>query len=430
MRNPFLLLFFIALLPGCAMQAHLAETGGMATYDGVSAAYPGDAQFLATTAALELARRYPPAKTSLALVKTKTSFSQHLESALREQGFSITGPDSSSGVRVGYTLDVLRDKAPPTCYLQVRTSDGSSFGTVRELTNMASLETKGEAPGKESISASSSVESFSLSDEPAATAPVTLASPPASASEAASVAPTAPELAASPSSDAGVPLRTKGTAARIAKRNRIAAAEFCRLNNVKPDTVLQVGRRVYLHAPAPMPVTASAPQATLPVGAGDRQPKSLAVQTASSVPIPVPSAAFAKPYEPAPAPETVPARPSDPAPIPPATAAPVPASPVQEALAEYAPSVGLGEDFSSAVSTPSWNIEPGSLHVQLETWALRAHYQLIWKAMHDFEMEARAKFNGEFVGAIQQLFAGLHRSGHALRVTVYQGNNVIEVAED
>lgn len=410
MRHLFLLLFLLTLLQGCAMQAHRAETGGMAAYDGVSEAYPGDAQFLANTAALELARRYPPARTSLTLVKTKTSFSQYLESALREQGFSITALDSSSGVRVGYTLDVLRDQTPPTCYLQVRTSDGGSFGTVRELTKMASLEIKGEAPGK----ASSFVESFPLPDESTAIAPVTLASPPAFASEAAPVTTTTPELAASPGSDAGVPLRAKGTAAKIAKRNRIAVTDFCRLNNVKPDTVLQVGWRVYLHAPAPMPVTASTPQAPRPVGAGDRQPKPLVVQTPSPAPAPASSAASAKPSELAPAP----------------TVAPVPASPVQEALAELAPSAGLDADVSSAVSTPNWNIEPGSLHAQLETWALRAQYQLIWKATHDFEMEARAKFNGEFVGVIQQLFAGLHRGGHALRVTVYQGNNVIEVAED
>ena len=61
---------------------------------------------------------------------------------------------------------------------------------------------------------------------------------------------------------------------------------------------------------------------------------------------------------------------------------------------------------------------------------MRAHYQLIWKAQHDFDLEARADFEGDFEAAIKQLFAGLHRSGHALRVTLYRGNNVLEVAED
>ena len=32
--------------------------------------------------------------------------------------------------------------------------------------------------------------------------------------------------------------------------------------------------------------------------------------------------------------------------------------------------------------------------------------------------------------AVKDLFTGLQRGGHALRVTIYQGNNVVEVAED
>ena len=49
---------------------------------------------------------------------------------------------------------------------------------------------------------------------------------------------------------------------------------------------------------------------------------------------------------------------------------------------------------------------------------------------HDFDLEAMATFDGDFVAAIKQLFLGLHRSGNALRVTVYQSNKVVEVAED
>jgi len=101
-----------------------------------------------------------------------------------------------------------------------------------------------------------------------------------------------------------------------------------------------------------------------------------------------------------------------------------------EALAELAPSQGNSDAAPSAVPAPSWISEPGSLHSQLDSWAIKAQYQLVWKAKHDFELEARAKFDGDFVGAIKQLFSGLHRGGNPLRVTVYQGNNVVEVAED
>ncbi|MFZ5425401.1 MAG: TcpQ domain-containing protein, partial [Thermodesulfobacteriota bacterium] len=83
-----------------------------------------------------------------------------------------------------------------------------------------------------------------------------------------------------------------------------------------------------------------------------------------------------------------------------------------------------------AVPAPTWSVNPGGLHAQLESWSSKAQYQLVWKAKHDFELETNANFSGDFVSAIKQLFAGLHRGGHALRVTVYQGNNVIEVAED
>ena len=86
--------------------------------------------------------------------------------------------------------------------------------------------------------------------------------------------------------------------------------------------------------------------------------------------------------------------------------------------------------MAPAVPMPTWTINPGSLHAQLESWSFKAQYQLVWKAKHDFELETKANFSGDFVVAIKQLFAGLHRGGHALRVTVYQGNNVIEVAED
>ena len=77
-----------------------------------------------------------------------------------------------------------------------------------------------------------------------------------------------------------------------------------------------------------------------------------------------------------------------------------------------------------------WSLSPGSLCAQLQTWADRGGYQLVWKASHDLNMEVRANFRGGFLEALRQLFQGLHKSGNALRVTIYTANHVIEIAED
>ena len=49
---------------------------------------------------------------------------------------------------------------------------------------------------------------------------------------------------------------------------------------------------------------------------------------------------------------------------------------------------------------------------------------------YDLNMEVRANFRGGFLEALRQLFQGLHKSGNALRVTIYTANHVIEIAED
>jgi hypothetical protein len=78
---------------------------------------------------------------------------------------------------------------------------------------------------------------------------------------------------------------------------------------------------------------------------------------------------------------------------------------------------------------PEWLLTPGSLHVQLEGWAGRAGYQLVWNADTDLDMQSRASFRGNFVAAITQLFEGLHAAGFPLRATLYPANNVLEVSD-
>ena len=97
-------------------------------------------------------------------------------------------------------------------------------------------------------------------------------------------------------------------------------------------------------------------------------------------------------------------------------AAPIPTSPAVTIVAE-------------PVSLPEWQLSQGSLRTQLDVWANRASYQLIWNADTDLDMQSRATFRGNFVAAVTQLFEGLHAAGFPLRATFYPSNNVLEVSD-
>lgn len=434
MRQIFPLLL-VLLLQGCVMQVRQTDTSGMATYDGVSADFPGDAQFLAAMAAGELGHRYPPGRTTLFLASTKTAFGQELESALRQQGFAVSQHSAPAGIKVGYTLDVLRDESPPTtCYLQVRTSDGQTFGQVRTL-SMASLDVT--APSQ--IPSQPPLESSTLPDEPTPTPPPVQPHPERLMPSSRVEGKPAPVPVASLTRTDGVPVRIKATAARIAKRNRVPVADFCRWNNVEPETIMESGRRVYLRGDAVASASPVKAEAAPPATSKERPAKTLESSSpapiAAPVPLPAQTSTSSASLSEVKTPVSAPVKPVVPASVPegaPPASSSAPASPVQEALADLAPKGSEAEPSSMApaVPMPTWTINPGSLHAQLESWSFKAQYQLVWKAKHDFELETKANFSGDFVVAIKQLFAGLHRGGHALRVTVYQGNNVIEVAED
>lgn len=97
--------------------------------------------------------------------------------------------------------------------------------------------------------------------------------------------------------------------------------------------------------------------------------------------------------------------------------------------------------FSSAVSSaapvrtepasaPRWEVDKGRmLREQMTDWAASANYNLIWNAQNDYELRGSATFQGEFIDAVKTLFAALQANGLALRVTIYQGNKVMEVSE-
>lgn len=109
--------------------------------------------------------------------------------------------------------------------------------------------------------------------------------------------------------------------------------------------------------------------------------------------------------------------------------APVPAV-AEEVSAEPPAVIETVSVSAEPVSLPSWQVERGRmLREQMENWAAQAPYTLIWSAQNDYEMQSSATFSGVFIEAVKNLFAALASNGVALRVTIYQGNNVMEVSE-
>ena len=81
------------------------------------------------------------------------------------------------------------------------------------------------------------------------------------------------------------------------------------------------------------------------------------------------------------------------------------------------------------VSLPEWHLSQGSLRTQLDVWANRASWQLVWNADTDLDMQSRATCRGNFVAAVTQLFEGLHAAGFPLRAIFYPANSVLEVSD-
>lgn len=79
---------------------------------------------------------------------------------------------------------------------------------------------------------------------------------------------------------------------------------------------------------------------------------------------------------------------------------------------------------------PTWDIQAGTtLREQLRSWADNAGYSLVWEPQSNYELRNPASFTGSFEDAVRALFQALASDGLALRVTIYQGNNVIRVQE-
>lgn len=411
----------LLLLTGCAgFPFHGSrEVSGVQTADALSETWPADAERFASQAALELSRRYPAGQTGLSLVTVPGQFGTSLEDQLRGHGFAIFPSDSSSGLRIGYVLDEIIGEITPTGYLQIRTSDGTAFSMIRKL--MGGLPSTTAAPAA----------SVSAPEEPVPGTPVV--TPPARTPEPAPAVKEVPLPEAPQTPVPQTPTAHKEKTSGDSRMMPIITAVRTVIP-VKWQYSIQGTELRQKQVPYPKNIPwrkalmdmATATDSTVDINAKARlvtfTPKgtpsapALANSTAPSQPesplVATALADAAATSKSAPATTNTLETPATPQ----VEAAPIPASPAVTIVAE-------------PVSLPEWHLSQGSLRTQLDVWASRASWQLIWNADTDLDMQSRATFRGNFVAAVTQLFEGLHAAGFPLRATFYPSNNVLEVSD-
>lgn len=404
------LLLCLFCAAGCVM--HKSVSG---SFDGLSATYSGDARILAERTADELGRRHAPAHTAVALDRAPGIFGDVLEQKLRANGFAL----GSSGLGVSYRLDVLDAEGSPTLgYVRVACTDGQLFSFTREIFKGT------EAPLPTTVRPvreERQLESRPLPESVPQPAPANVLT-----------AQTATPEASAPSVRKYTVKKT-GTAAAVARRCDIPVRDFCRWNQVGSNAVLEKGYEVYLSEPPAglIPVAATVP---VPAGASE-EPSAATTPAPMPEPVSLPSRAQTSPALRLEKPQ-----PGEPVAYTPVAVSMPAAQPIAEAPVAVSASTPAPSTSSSsmpvaaieAVPVPKalWEIQKGSmLRVQMEGWAAVAGYSLIWNAQNDYEMRSYATFSGEFIDAVKNFFAALQANGLALRVTIYQGNKVMEVSE-
>lgn len=414
-------------LTGCALRG-THEVAGVKTADALSETYPADAERFATQAALELSRRYPAGQTGLSLVTVPGIFGSALEGNLRGYGFAILPAESVSGVKVGYLIDEVAGELMPTGYLQIATSDGTGFSMVRKLIGGLPSASAPQAPviptpvsaPEEPVLGTPVVQPETRSPAAPAVAQTALHEPTASAPQKAA-APTPPSSpkGSRASNEKMMPIITAvRTIIPVGWQYSIQGTELRQAQVPYPNNIPWRKALMDIATATDSPVTIDGnaklvsftPKGMQPVPATAQSPVVAPVTPESPAVTSALNDAAAQTKSAAAAPET----PSADAPK--IEATPVPAtSPAVTIVAEP--------------MLPEWLLTPGSLHVQLEGWAGRAGYQLVWNADTDLDMQSRASFRGNFVAAITQLFEGLHAAGFPLRATLYPANNVLEVSD-
>lgn len=408
----------LASLSGCSI---LSRPGLSA--DGLSADYLNDASNLARVAADELARRYPPAHTQLTLTRVPGAFGEALENDLRTRGYAVA-EDTVGALGVQYTVDELPDAHAG--YVRIRLSDGQEFSFMRKLGMMMAeapleLMTLDAPPVKTSLTPERERLEMPVSD----TSVVSTSIPSSVSPIPAPVVPYAEPVA--------------GTSTRLANgvlsslppswRYTIPQADRRSVRVSKPDNLSWRERIQNMAEQAGCAASFDEAARRVTIIAYDDAPEpAVAPVVPSSTArlfLPASPALAALPRSPEPSSASV-VTPSTPAAV---------SSALQD-VSELPPLMAEPDNISILASPPStehgeqWVVNPGSLFTQLTSWCDRAGYQLVWKASHDLDMEAHAIFRGSFTEVIGRLFQGLHKSGNALRVTLYTANSVMEISEE
>ncbi len=98
---------------------------------------------------------------------------------------------------------------------------------------------------------------------------------------------------------------------------------------------------------------------------------------------------------------------------------------VQETLTEIQKSPLLATPIKT---TPTyWILKQGSLMNQLDEWAKKESWKVIWQANYDLDLNAEASFSGDFINVVEQVFNALPKKNNGLRINIYKANRVIEV---
>ncbi|MBP4052092.1 toxin co-regulated pilus biosynthesis Q family protein [Chromobacterium violaceum] len=77
---------------------------------------------------------------------------------------------------------------------------------------------------------------------------------------------------------------------------------------------------------------------------------------------------------------------------------------------------------------PAWRIQPAvELREQLDAWAARAGWTLVWESEYAYLPKLQARFDGDFIAAVTALFGALQDVNPPLYPVLYQGNQVLVV---
>lgn len=87
-------------------------------------------------------------------------------------------------------------------------------------------------------------------------------------------------------------------------------------------------------------------------------------------------------------------------------------------------------DPSPEEEAPEFRVVPGALAPQLADWCQDAGWQMVWRAGRDVAIVSSVSYKGPFASALEAVFRDLRAVGQPFRVTVFEGNRVVDVAEE